>query len=228
MLASGYLWPRSRRSAMTLSLYQIRLSSCLKWWRTWTARTVWGSVPPSMHSSVCNIAERRSPSRACLPEVSEGCAASHLKVVIKQALVVNTQAFRLERVSSMRLLYLHKPFLSQEFKECACGKCTGLHVSRCCRLALVVTPSFRISDSTPSMRLEKSRKTSCRENVSLRPWMARSHVLPIPLVSLEMLSWSQKRATLCTSFVSVTIVSHCFTGGSCKTMLVVWSTSLLE
>ena len=34
-----------------------------------------------MHASVCNVAERRSPSRACLPEVSEGCAASHLKSV---------------------------------------------------------------------------------------------------------------------------------------------------
>ena len=117
------------------------------------------------------------------------------------------------------LLYLHKPFPSEEFQECACGKCTGLPVSRCCRLAFVVTPSFRISDSTPSMHLEKSRKTSCRENVSSRPWLARSHVLPIPLVCLEMLSGSQKRATLCTSFVSVIIVSHCFTGCSCTTML---------
>ena len=78
---------------------------------------------------------------------------------------------------------------------------------------------FRISDSTPSMHLVKSRETSCRENVSSRHWMERSHVLPTPLVSLEMLNGSQKRATLCTSFVSVTIVSHCFTGCSCLTML---------
>ena len=164
-----------------------------------------------------------SPSRACLPEVSEGCAASPLKSVdqagaehtsfsprecFKHALGVSTQTF------SSR-----EPFPSQEFKECACGKCTGLPDSRCCRLALVVTLGFHISDSTPSMHLEKSRKTSCRENVSSRPWMARSHVLPIPLVRLEMLSGSQKRATLCTSFVNVTVVSQCFTGCSCMTML---------
>ena len=168
----------------------------------------------------------------------------------KQALVVNTQAFRLASVSSVRLLGIRKSFRlenfqaracsrvykrshlrvfqacdcctctsllpSQEFKDCVCCKFTGLPVLRCYRLALVVTPSFRVSDST---HLEKSRKTSFRENVSGRPWMARSHVLPTPLVGLEMLSGSQKRATLCTSFVSVIIVFHCFTGCSCLTVL---------
>ena len=94
------------------------------------------------------------------------------------------------------------------------------------RLALVVTPSFCISDSTPSMHLVKWRKTSCRENVSSRSWMARSHVLPISLVSLEMLSGSQKRATLCTFFVSVTIVSHCSEVAVVWRCSVVWSTKI--
>ena len=128
-----------------------------------------------MHASVCNVgrASLRPAGRVC-QRCLKGAQLLLSKVLIKQALVVNTFA----SVPSMRLLYLHKPFPSQEFKECACGKCTGS-----------------------------------------RPWMARSHVLPIPLVSLEMLSGSHKRATLCTSFVSVTIVSHCFTGCSCSTML---------
>ena len=44
---------------------------------------------------------------------------------------------------------------SQEFKECACGLYTSLPVSRCCGLAVVVIPSFRISNGTSSMHLGK-------------------------------------------------------------------------
>ena len=186
-----------------------------------------------------------SPSRACLPEVPEGCAASPLKSVdqagacgehtsfpfsrvlgacvcgehtnvpisrvfqacacgeyanvlvsrvFKHVLVVEcTSLLNLRVFQACDLLYLHKPSPSQEFKECACGQCTCLPVSRCCRLALVVTPTCRISDSTPSMHLGKSRKTSCRENVS------GGEIACAPLVSPEMPSGSQKRATLCSS-----------------------------
>ena len=109
--------------------------------------------------SLAMLQDVASPSRACLPEVSEGCAASPLKSVDQAGTCGEHTSFssrefqsracsgvykpsHLRVVPSMLLLYLHKPFPSQEFRECACGECTGLLVSRCCRLALVITPSF--------------------------------------------------------------------------------------
>ena len=55
-------------------------------------------------------------------------------------LVVEYASLRICECAKHAIVALAQACSSQEFKECACGKCTGLPVLRCCRLALVVTP----------------------------------------------------------------------------------------
>ena len=58
----------------------------------------------------------------------------------KHVLVVEYASLRICECSKHAIVALAQACSSQKFKECACGKCTGLPVLRCCRLALVVTP----------------------------------------------------------------------------------------